>query len=306
MDQKTIHVQIIANNHTMSHKPNTTIMLTSGFAPNPQIPDGLYSVDQDHTIRVTIRNSSTGNLHIRQNRPIPGIVAHDLALGYHEPVEITKEILRALFLKDQTVKAAKLAGILPENTKDDIELTKDHPEYRPPTPEQYISSVQTQFEEACSLLQASGLEPPGIKNKPKQQPTTEVRNNLKAQFDASGIEGEYVQDYIQLIMDNWDVFSLHKYDVGHTPHWEHKIESTTNDPVYVKQFKIAVGDEAALDEMSTHLTAANILIQQPSDNNTPIFMVAKRGGPHPGKKRFVQDFRKRNAASKDDKYTLHN
>ena len=206
MDQKTIHVQIIANNHTMSHKPNTTIMLTSGFAPNPQIPDGLYSVGQDHTIRVTIRNSSTGNLHIRQNRPIPGIVAHDLALGYHEPVEITKEILRALFLKDQTVKAAKLAGILPENTKDDIELTKDHPEYRPPTPEQYISSVQTQFEEACSLLQASGLEPPGIKNKPKQQPTTEVRNNLRAQFDASGIAGEYVQDYIQLIMDNWDVF----------------------------------------------------------------------------------------------------
>ena len=37
----------------------------------------------------------------------------------------------------------------------------------------------------------------------------------------------------------------------------------------MKQFKIAVGDEAALDEMSTHLTAARILIQQPSDNNTP-------------------------------------
>ncbi len=56
--------------------------------------------------------------------------------------------------------------------------------------------------------------------------------------------------------------------------------------------------------MSTHLTAARILIQQPSDNNTPIFMVAKRGGPNPGQKRFVQDFRKRNAASKDDKYTI--
>ena len=106
------------------------------------------------------------------------------------------------------------------------------------------------------------------------------------------------------MMKNWDVFSLHKYDVGHTPHWEHKIEPTSNEPVFVKQFKIAVGDEEALDEMSTHLTAAKILIQQPSDNNTPIFMVSKRGGPHQGKKRFVQDFRKRNAASKDDKYTI--
>ena len=91
-------------------------------------------------------------------------------------------------------------------------------------------------------------------------------------------------------MENWDVFSLHKYDVGQNPHWEHKIEPTTTEPIYVKQFKIAVIDEAALDEMSTHLTAARILIQQPSVNNTPIFMVAKRGGPHPGKKKICTRF----------------
>ena len=33
-------------------------------------------------------------------------------------------------------------------------------------------------------------------------------------------------------------------------------------------------------------------------------MVTKRGGPNPGAKRFVQDFRKQNAASKDNKYTF--
>ncbi len=103
-------------------------------------------------------------------------------------------------------------------------------------------------------MQASGLEPPGTKSKPKQGPSLKTRLNLRSQFDANGIEKEYVNEYINMIMENWDVFSLHKYDVGHTPHWQHKIESTTNEPVYVKQFKIAVGDEAALDEMSTHLT----------------------------------------------------
>ena len=304
MDQRTIHVQIITENHTMRHKPGTTIMLTTGFAPDPQIVDGLYSIDHEYTIRVTIRNSSTGSLILRQNRPIPGIVAHDLAMGYHQPVEITKETLRALFLKDQTTKAAKLAGIIPESGEDQTTLAEEHPDYEQPTPEQYISSVQTQFEEASALLQASGLEPPGIKSKPRQKPAIEIQANLRSQFDATGIDEEYIEDYINLIMENYDVFSLNKYDVGHTPHWEHKIDSTTNTPVYVKQFKIAIGDEAALDEMSTHLTNARILIQQPSDNNTPIFMVAKRGGPNPGQKRFVQDFRKRNAASKDDKYTI--
>ena len=34
-DQKTIHVQIITDNHRMTYKPGTTIMLTSGFAQFP-------------------------------------------------------------------------------------------------------------------------------------------------------------------------------------------------------------------------------------------------------------------------------
>ena len=304
MDQKVVHIKIIENQASMTHKPNTTFMITSGFAPDPQIPEGLYSMEHDHSIRITIKNSSTNTLILRQNRPIPGIVAHDIAEGYHEPVEITRDTLRALFLKDQTVKAAKLAGVMPTSALTTTELAMDHPEYIHPTPEQYISSVMTQFEEASASLQQSGLEPPGNRAKPKQPPTQSIRDNLRSQFDSSGIEGEYVKDYVKLVMKNWDVFSLHKFDVGHTPHWEHKIEPTSDEPVFVKQFKIAVGDEAALDEMATHLTAAKVLIQQPSDNNTPIFMVTKRGGPYPGKKRFVQDFRKRNAASKDDKYTI--
>ena len=191
MDQKTIHVQIIANNHTMIHKPGTTIMLTSGFAPQPQIRDGLYSIDHNNTIRVTIKNSSTGSLSLRQNRPIPGIVAHDLELGYHEPVAITKETLRALFLKDQTVKAAKLAGVMPSIASSSAStLAKDHPYYSTPTPEEYISSVQDQFNQASSLFQASGLDPPGTKTKPKQAPSLAKRSNLQSQFDASGIEKE--------------------------------------------------------------------------------------------------------------------
>ena len=305
MDQKIIHVQIVEDNHTIMHKPGTTVMLTSGCAPYPHIPDGLYSITDNNTIRVTIKNSSTGTLQLRQNRPIPGIVAHDLVSGYHEPVEITKETLRAMFLQEQTVQAAKLAGLLPKHTSINASsLAIQQDDYIQPTPKEYISSVVTQFEQASSLLQASGLDPPGIKYKPRQMPSDEIKSNLISQFDSSMIEKQWVQHYVNLIMENYDVFSLHKYDVGHTPHWEHKIDSTTNDPVYVKQFKIAVGDEAALDEMSTHLTAARILIQQPSDHNTPIFMVAKRGGPNTGKKRFVQDFRLRNAASKDDKYTI--
>ena len=132
-------------------------------------------------------------------------------MGYHDPVEITKDTLRALFLKDQTVQAAKMAGIIKDNDKiTSNELAMDHPEYIEPTPEEYVSAVVQQFEHASSLLQATGLDPPGIKTKPKQQPSFEVRENLKSQFDASGIDKEWVDQYNQLIMENWDVFSLCK------------------------------------------------------------------------------------------------
>ena len=49
-DQKTIHIQIITENHRMTYKPGTTIMLTSGFAPFPQIPEGLYTIEDNNTI----------------------------------------------------------------------------------------------------------------------------------------------------------------------------------------------------------------------------------------------------------------
>ena len=97
---------------------------------------------------------------------------------------------------------------------------------------------------------------------------------------------------------------MDKYDVGHTPHYHHNIESTMDALIYVPQFKVPIGDEKALEEMSTHLTTVNMLVEQPSVHNTPIFLVAKRGGPSLRQKWFIQDFQKRKAASQDNKYTI--
>ena len=117
-------------------------------------------------------------------------------------------------------------------------------------------------------------------------------------FDYVGIKDSL------FIVENILKCSLDKYDGGHTPHYQHRIENATDLPIFVPQFKVTIGDEKALDEMSNHLTATHVLIEQPSVHNTLIFLVAKRGGPSSGQKRFVQDFRKRNASSKDKKCTI--
>ena len=60
-------------------------------------------------------------------------------------------------------------------------------------------------------------------------------------------------------------------------------------------------NEQTLNEFAEDLTVAHIPIEQPNVYNTPIFMVAIKGGPNVRKKQFVQDFRKQNLASQYNK-----
>jgi hypothetical protein len=53
----------------------------------------------------------------------------------------------------QSIHLFEPPGIKTEQT----DFTADHPDYVQTTPEQYISSVMSQFEEASASLQASGL-----------------------------------------------------------------------------------------------------------------------------------------------------
>ena len=65
--------------------------------------------------------------------------------------------------------------------------------------------VAKEFIHASSLLEAFGLYPPGNQGKPKETLSTA---NLLAQFDTTDIEPEWKEEYIKLIIDNWEVFYL--------------------------------------------------------------------------------------------------
>ena len=292
MDQITLHVKIITES-PMFLKPGTTVMITSGLSPAPYVPDGLYTVKDDNRVQLTMRNTDICPLVLQTNKPITGITVHLFDAEYYEEIPISKETLRTYFLSqdlDENTNTPTYNG--DESTEKDI------------SPKQHLKDIQQKLQHATSLLEASGLDPPGIREKPLHGPPPEVSRILLEQFDTKDIDRLWIPAYKELILDNYDVFSLDKFDVGHTPHYHHRIERTTDQPIYVQQFKIPVADEQALDEFATNLTAARVLVEQSSVHNTPIFMVAKRGGANVGKKRFVQDFRKQNAASQDDKYTI--
>ena len=111
---------------------------------------------------------------------------------------------------------------------------------------------------------------------------------------------EYKQKYMDLLLRHHEVISAHKYDLGRTETLLHEITLKTEEPVYVKQFKIP---DAHRQEVEKHVAEwLKLGVVQParSKYNSPIFVVAKKNGGL----RLVQDFRALNAQTHMDKYSM--
>ena len=200
-------------------------MITSSLAPAPYVPDGLYTVKDNNLVQLTMRNTDVCPLTLLKNKPITGITVHLLDEDYYQEIPILRDTLRTYFLSQEIMKNA------PDSTH-----TRDEPTSQDISPKQHLDNIQQSLRQASSLLEASGLDPPGIREKPPQDPSPEVRRILLEQFDTKDIEQAWIPAYKQLILDNHDVFSLDKFDAGHTPHYHHRIERTTDKPIYVQQF----------------------------------------------------------------------
>jgi len=111
---------------------------------------------------------------------------------------------------------------------------------------------------------------------------------------------EFYERYMNLLIENHDIFSDNKYDLGRANTLMHDIELTDSHPVYVKQFKIP---EAHQKEVENHvLEWLKLGVIQPARSkfNSPLFIVTKKDGGV----RIVQDFRALNAKSVTDKYSM--
>ncbi len=61
---------------------------------------------------------------------------------------------------------------------------------------------------------------------------------------------QYQQRYIQLLLQNHEAVSQNKFDLGRTDTLMHEIALKTEEPIYVKQFKIP---DAHRKEVERHI-----------------------------------------------------
>ena len=122
-----------------------------------------------------------------------------------------------------------------------------------------------------------------------------ILENVKLQ-----VPEQFQQQYLEVLLRHHEAISEDKFDLGRTDTLMHEIALKTQEPIYVKQFKIP---DAHRKEVESHvLEWLKLGVIQPARSryNSPIFAVMKKDG----NVRLVQDFRALNQQSYTDKYSM--
>ncbi len=106
--------------------------------------------------------------------------------------------------------------------------------------------------------------------------------------------------YLDLILKNHDVFSKTKNDLGCATNATHKIHLKNEAPIYVKQFPVPEAYRKQLNLQVQEWLKIGVIKLTNSPYNSPIFVVPQKDGSP----RYVLDFRKLNANSHTDKYSM--
>jgi len=106
--------------------------------------------------------------------------------------------------------------------------------------------------------------------------------------------------YVSLFLQNYDVFSANREDMGKANNFEHNIKLKNTIPIYRKQFRIPEAHQDDLHKQIDEWLKIGIIEPCFSRYNSPIFLVPKKDG----NMRFVLDYRALNDNSLEDRYNM--
>ncbi len=131
-------------------------------------------------------------------------------------------------------------------------------------------------------------------------PSTKRRQQILQELTLT-VPSTKKEKYIDLIMQNHDIFSKDKNDLGRANNFTHKIDLKNKAPVNIPQYRFADTHKAALDKQIDEWLKMGVIQPSNSRYNSPIFVVRKKNEEN----RYMLDYRALNTNSHDDRYTMH-
>ena len=126
----------------------------------------------------------------------------------------------------------------------------------------------------------------------QQSEATRPRETLSAkkkQFITESVKlnvpEQYRQRYLQILLKNHEAVSRDKFDLGRTDTLMHEIALKTEEPIYVKQFKIPDAHRKEVERHVLEWLKLGVIQPARSRYNSPIFAVMKKDNTV----RLVQD-----------------
>lgn len=104
-----------------------------------------------------------------------------------------------------------------------------------------------------------------------------------------------------LLVEYRDIFSLNRFDIGRTDIINHEINTGSQQPIYVPQYRRSRVENALIENHVTDMLNHDIIEKSCSAWSSPIFLVSKKDTDE---KRFVVDFRKLNDATQKERYPM--
>ena len=181
-----------------------------------------------------------------------------------------------------------------------VEIRNCGPEYLEYKRGQIVGILENAEDYEMEFMDPSRINAIVEKNKEKQVPMTpEIERFIKENAKIN-VPSSYVDRYMQVLKKHHAVFSRDKTDLGRSDLIQHEIHLKSEDPIYVKQFKMPDVHRDYLEEQVQEWLKLGIVQPTRSRYNSPMFLVNKKDGGF----RVVQDFRALNANSHIDKYTM--
>ncbi len=165
---------------------------------------------------------------------------------------------------------------------------------------QTIGTLENAEDYEIELMDPNRLNAIVERNKRNQVPMTPEIEQFIEENAKINVPNNYAEKYMQILKKHHAVFSRDKTDLGRSNLIQHEIHLKSDEPIYVKQFKMPDVHRDYLEEQVKEWLKLGIVQPTRSRYNSPMFLVNKKDGGF----RVVQDFRALNANSHIDKYTM--